>query len=86
MNSRRLIQSGSENVRASKGREDFIEKVKDNYALRSTIHKKLSSYVEVLKDLNQSGKKLNITTRARHAAAKAKRLSQQVKRLATVMR
>ena len=50
-----------EDVRATKGREDFIEKVKDNYALRSTIHKKLSSYVEKLKELNQSGKKLNIT-------------------------
>ena len=49
-----------EDVKAEKGRDDFIEEVKHTYALRTSVYKKMTSYIEALKDQNESGKKLNI--------------------------
>ena len=49
-----------DDVRAQKGRDNFIDGVKNTYALRSSIYKKMSSYIEALKELNESGKKLNV--------------------------
>ena len=49
-----------DDVSAQKGRDNFIDGVKNTYALRASIYKKMSSYIEALKERNESGKKINV--------------------------